>query len=256
MKGQKFIDVRTLSLEHIVAVKTESWESFRGTISSSLSGHEFQELKNRLLRAEAPNTALKIKRQLEYIQTILSACKEAVLEGEKCEQELSGRKTLHKFALGKLERAKQDLAIAEELLNAAEAECDRIEKSLMEINQLLEDSRKDLESKKRLILIHPSTNLKQIIEHRDGVFMTTKADEELLRKIGCVDRVFESEISFIEIIPQSIREKYQTSDLFSIISYANMIIHIALTEDDSTAYKFLYSNKDINTILKVNGFEL
>ena len=84
----------------------------------------------------------------------------------------------------------------------------------------------------------------------------TAVDAKVLKQIGCVDKIFDGGVSFVDIIPSDIRRRYSEEDLFSIVCYANMVINTVLSEEDSSSYKLLYSNKNIDTILKVNGFDL
>lgn len=257
MSEQKqFIDIRTLSLGHIVALKEEKHERFREVISSSFSGHEFSELKQRILQGKTPNNDLKIKLQLDYIETVLEKCKEVVEENESGKQKLADATAVYQIALEVFEKAKEALREAEEELEAVKSSQGVNLQDLEEINRQIEEARKDLQKKKRLILVHPSTSFKQIIEYKDGILYATSIDAKVLKQIGCVDKIFDGGVSFVDVIPSDIRRKYSEEELFSIICYANMVINTVLSEEDVSSYKLLYSNKDIDTILKVNGFDL
>ena len=161
------------------------------------------------------------------------------------------------IAMQELERAKKNVAIIEMSLAEAKKFHKKLEAEKSEM-AIARDIIQKLNARiSKITLIHESAKdmKKTVNDYQLSIMVVNECDFNGYIKDINPDIIVKSTelVDLCVHVPYDFEEKYDEEQRKSIRNYCNLVANVAMKVDDYTRIKLLFSNKDIATILKMNG---
>lgn len=190
--------------------------------------------------------------QKSILEDMMSQCKIQNEEIQLCEQKKNDIQEERKALQKKIAELQKELERVTKVQN-------KYQKDLEKKERELEEQKENMDEINTIVLVHPTANIKEIINYSLAEIRVTSNDEKMFKGLK-PDKVVEYPTKgdeLISMLPQyqyCLEDKYISSAKNSIIAYCELVAH-TLMEVDEEKQKviLLFHNEDITTILAANG---
>lgn len=250
MNERKQMDFRNVALEKLEELRnTVSQPVYSGLIKSNLKGREMELLRDRLLKVSIPEHDRELERQEELIGYI-EADRRKALEDitsekefiDKLEAERAGIYARYQEVLAELKKIDNKLEAA----NKAMAQFDANKKAL---EVAIDASERRKQEIKRVVLVHRSASIGQLMKYSFGKIVMTEADASYLGNQLIPDVIFDKSLGEGILGEHSFRFRDLSEEMVSSITqFLEMAMYYYAVEEEMPV--MLYANSDIATVLK------
>ncbi len=163
---------------------------------------------------------------------------------------------VYRVAAEEAKKAQKKLDEALQALRKQQRKLEKVQRIRSEKMENIDKVNDIYEKSQDVILIHKSASLKQLMEKQAGVFYITKTDAEFLGDINLMpDHIFvNEETEFVTSLPYGFFDNHSSEYCKSVIDFAEMVINISMSMESDVKIEPVYANKDIDNILKLNGY--
>lgn len=253
MSEKKQIDFRSVTLESIQKVKgTASGQVYAGLVKGSLKGRDMELLRTRLLGTELPGHEKELERQEELIGYMEEDRKKIVSDIDLEKEFIKKLEDERAVAYENYQQALKELKSIESKLEAAAKVMAQFSTEMANIDIAIETAEKRKNDTSKLILVHKSASIGQLMQYSFGKVIITEADASILKGDLVPDVIFDNSLAegFVEQLPFAFRA-LPKKELESIKQFVGMAMYYYVSEDEMPV--MLYANSDIATLLKKEG---
>ncbi len=253
MKDKTQIDFRSIALEELQKLKSATSKPvYTGLVKSCLKGREMELLRNRLLKTELPRHDMELARQEELIEFMDKDLQKILADIElendfikRLEAERAEVYEQYLKALNNLKKIDKRLSEASEVMRQFNSSKDSI-------NEAIELAEKRRSNTNRIVLVHKSASIGQLMQYSFGEIVVTEADADYLNGIIVPDQIFDKSLAedMIGELPFNFRSLSET-EYTSVKQFVEMAMYYYVVEDEMPV--ILYANNDIATALKKEG---
>lgn len=253
MNEKRQIDFRSVTLESLQTVKgTTSVQVYTGLVKSTLKGRDMELLRTRLLRTELPGHERELERQQELIGYMEKDRQKIISDIAREDEFIERLKAERAVAYKNYEQALKELRGIDNRLEAAAKVMSQFSTDKANIDVAIEVAENRKNDTCKLILVHKSASIGQLMQYSFGKVVITEADASSLNGTLVPDVIFDKSLAegFVEQLPFAFRSLLE-EELESIKQFVGMAMYYYVSEDEMPV--MLYANSNIATLLKKEG---